>query len=207
MTQIGHRIGTGCCPRQERSSQQRSADLPAHPGRFFIAVSIVMKRRVIKRQLLLISTVFVIGSGLMLGCAGKNQRTGDSWTSPAQHAVSQVQWLKSRAGQLTPEELQLLQQVPWRGAGNGDLDRQKIFDLTQDGKAPVNRITQRRVLGRPRVMDAARKVLRAELEQQRPAVPAAAEPENKVNNIETNSRGTEQIPATTGEPGEDGGRR
>lgn len=79
-----------------------------------------------------------------------------------------------------------------------------MFNLARDGDAPVNRFTRRRVLGRPRAMEAAREALLEELERQRPA---AVKPENHVDSNETNSRGTEINPTKVGKPGEDGGRR
>ena len=155
------------------------------------------------------SILLIAVSAMLSGCAGNDRRGTSGWTTPAQHATSQVQWLKSRAGQLTPEELYLLQRVPWRSDGTADGDRQKIFDLARDGEAPVNRFTRQRVLGRPRVMDVALEELRARQLRERPATtkPTDSRSELDVENDETNSRGTESTSATTGVPGEDGGRR
>ncbi|MGE4603004.1 MAG: hypothetical protein AAEJ65_08880 [Planctomycetota bacterium] len=151
--------------------------------------------------------LLVIGPAMSLGCAGNGQRATSTWISPAQHAVSQVNWMKARAGQLTPEQVYLLQQLPWRADGATDGDRQKMFDLDRAGQAPGHRFGRQRVLGRPRVMDAAREELRARLEREKPASTTTTESRSNVENVGTNSRGTESTPVTTGAPGEDGGRR
>ena len=191
----GDSIGTGSHPRQKKLVECRLSAV--------LRCSCDSRRNAISGWLLLL----VIGPAMSLGCAGNGQRATSSWTSPAQHAVAQVNWMKSRAGQLTPEQVYLLQQLPWRADGTTDRDRQKMFDLAHDGQAPVNRIRRQRVLGRPRVMDAAREELRARLEREKPASTTTAESRSDVENVGTNSRETESTPVTTGAPGEDGGRR
>ena len=63
--------------------------------------------------------------------------------------------------------------VEWRADGSIDGDRQRLFDLTQDSDTSIDRSTRRRVLGRPRVMDAAQQELRERQEQDKPNSSAA----------------------------------
>jgi hypothetical protein len=73
-----------------------------------------------------------------------------------------LQWLRARGGDLTPEQLHLLQQIPWNSGFEVDLARQRLLErgnLYRDGTEEFQR---HRVLGRPRVMDAAREALQQE---------------------------------------------
>lgn len=164
MTAIGYRIGKRFCPRQLLPTFRRSSALAGSSPRW-------IKKSVATGMRFLL--LCLLGVGFLPGCAGDSQRTARSWTTPAQHAASQVQWLRARAGNLTPAELQLLKQVPWRADGSIDGDRQRLFDLTQDSDTSIDRSTRRRVLGRPRVMDAAQQELRERQEQDKPSSSAA----------------------------------
>ena len=102
------------------------------------------------------------------GCAGGRQQSTyraapqPNGSTPAQHARSQLQWLRARGGDLTPEQLHLLQQIPWNSGFEVDLARQRLLErgnLYRDGTEEFQR---HRVLGRPRVMDAAREALQQE---------------------------------------------
>ena len=76
--------------------------------------------------------------------------------SPAQHARAQVQWLRARSGQLSDQQLYLLQQIPWNSGSAVDQARQRMLERGRDGALVEKEYGRQRVLGRPRVMDSAR---------------------------------------------------
>ena len=77
-------------------------------------------------------------------------------TTPAQHARSQVQWLRARGGELTPEQLHLLQQIPWNAGSDVEEARRRLLERGGEEGDREPEFVRQRVLGRPRVMEAAR---------------------------------------------------
>ncbi len=76
--------------------------------------------------------------------------------SPAQHARAQVQWLRAHSGQLSDQQLYLLQQIPWNSGSTVDQARQQMLERGRDGASIEQEYGRQRILGRPRVMDSAR---------------------------------------------------
>lgn len=105
---------------------------------------------------------------LASGCAGARQQSyhraapQPNGNTPAQHARAQVQWLRTRGGDLTPEQLHLIQQIPWNAGSEMDLTRQRMLERGNSSRDGSEEFQRHRVLGRPRVMDAARDALQRE---------------------------------------------
>ncbi|MDE0961160.1 MAG: hypothetical protein OSB09_10295 [Planctomycetota bacterium] len=127
-----------------------------------------MKRTGSSRFTMVLLIIMISGA---VGCAAPTSRSlstssairaaqGGTRVSPAQHARDQVQWLRSRSGQLSDQQLYLLQQIPWNSGSQVDLARQRMLERGRTGRQNEEQYGRHRVLGRPRVMDSARDALR-----------------------------------------------
>jgi hypothetical protein len=67
-----------------------------------------------------------------------------------------VQWLRARSGQLSDQQLYLLQQIPWNSGSAVDQARQRMLERGRDRASVEKEYGRQRILGRPRVMDTAR---------------------------------------------------
>ena len=122
--------------------------------------------------------LFAILAHGVVGCSASSDRSVSSFASsrassgvtsgssraahisPAQHARAQVQWLRARSGQLSDQQLYLLQQIPWNSGSAVDQARQRMLQRGRDGASVEQEYGSQRILGRPRVMDSARDQLR-----------------------------------------------
>ena len=110
----------------------------------------------------------LLGLLAISGCQGGTTRSDSGMRSqhyratPAQHARSQVQWLRSRGGELTPEQLHLLQQIPWNSSSDVEEARRRMLERGGEEGDREPEFVRQRILGRPRVMDAAREAAQQE---------------------------------------------
>ncbi len=110
----------------------------------------------------------LLGLLAIAGCQGGTTRSDLGMQSqryratPAQHARSQVQWLRSKGDQLTPQQLHLLQQIPWNASSDVEEARRRMLERGGEEGDREPEFVRQRILGRPRVMDAAREAAQQE---------------------------------------------